>query len=318
MNNPAYEAEEALRKDIESTWYENYADKLEALNRPKIKNPVERFNSAFIILDKFRNREYGLKIDNTVGRFHSTVTRLPRDLRNFVTFEGKELVCIDIKNCLPYLSLIILDRRFWENRSIHPFFNFISSSTLPLVSFPITILVESLQKIDKQELNLYKDLVIPGKIYDYIWQSLDSSESDKIKSRKELKQQVFKALFSGNQFLGQKDAYVKRIFKELFPGIYDFFALLKKDQKELLPILLMRIESKLMLEVITRKISTQWPNIPFYTIHDGIATNTEFEDVVKKVLIDEMLEFVGYPVSLSVERWNETNLNHYKSWNQRK
>ena len=73
-----------------------------------------------------------------------------------------------------------------------------------------------------------------------------------------------------------------------------------------------------MLEVITRKISTQWLNIPFYTIHDGIATTTEFEDVVKKVLMDEMLEFVGYPVSLSVERWNETNLNHYKSWNQRK
>ncbi|MFZ1731529.1 MAG: hypothetical protein WAV84_15485 [Bacteroidota bacterium] len=65
-------------------------------------------NSWIITTQAFRRRDGGHR-DQTSNRFHSVITRTPRYLRSMITFGGKHLFSIDVKNSQPYfLSLKIM------------------------------------------------------------------------------------------------------------------------------------------------------------------------------------------------------------------
>ncbi|MFR1445798.1 hypothetical protein ACLUYJ_19770, partial [Acinetobacter baumannii] len=47
-------------------------------------------------------------------RFYNPISNLKRELRNYLTYEGKGLVSIDIKNSQPYFSILLHQPAFWE------------------------------------------------------------------------------------------------------------------------------------------------------------------------------------------------------------
>jgi len=63
---------------------------------------------------------YPLSVDDTSHRLHTNLTSLKSELRNALTYNGKELVSLDLKNSQPYFSLVLLQLRFWLKPSEAP------------------------------------------------------------------------------------------------------------------------------------------------------------------------------------------------------
>ncbi len=316
FEKPLYQADYTVqiqnRNEIHNTWYESYPEKIANLNRIKVKDPIHRYNSTFMGIDKIYDHDFNMMVDDTSCRFHSNLTNLSTDYRNFLSYDGKPLVSIDIVNSQPYFSLKFFNIEFWRNFDFL-FYSLFPNSTSISSSLSI-ILVESLQSIDKQEVSHFRKLILSGEFYDYLANEIEYRTGIKYSSRREIKALIFTILYSQNQFLGQPEAAPKRVFKELFPGIYQLLSEIKKARRNLVPILLQRLESYIVLEIITKRISKEYPKLPIFTIHDSIATTAGNEDYVFQVMEEELKRFVGAKPSLRIEPWAINQLKNYKKW----
>ena len=308
---------------IKNTWHEDYSVKYLELQRCKTKNPYESYKSAFIAIDRIKEHEYKLSTDKTVNRFHSVLTLMPSDFRNFLKYDSEELVCLDIRNSQPFFSLNLLKKeKITEIITIARNLNkkaselFYIKSNLPstYLSSSSIILEESLQRIDNQELERYKNLVLSGTIYDYFEKALKDELGISFPSRRAVKEEFFRVIYSSNQYFGQPGAAPKRVFQKLFPGIYEYFVQLKRLHPDLIPIVLQRWESYAVLQCITKRITKDHPEIPLFTIHDGIATTYSYANLVASSMVAELKALIGYSPILKREELNIRNLKYYNEW----
>ena len=79
--------------------------------------------------------------------------------------------------------------------------------------------------------------------------------------------------------------------------MYELFRLIKEIQSNYLPIILQRIESFLILDVICKKISFMHPHIPLFTIHDSILTTQGNEAIVEEIMAREIQNWTGHKAS---------------------
>lgn len=59
-----------------------------------------------------------------------------------------------------------------------------------------------------------------------------------------------------------------------------------------------------MIEVISMRIAADKPHLPFFTIHDSIATFPEEVPYVKQVIKEEFKRYLGIVPKLGLERWD--------------
>ncbi len=314
--------------EIKNTWYDNYSEKCLILQQYKIKDPYESYKRAFMAIDRIKEHDYHLSTDSTVNRFHSILTFMPCDFRNFLKYDGKELVCLDISNSQAYFSLnllkkenlaVIINTAYELNKRdsiLNPNQYSILSTYPPNFSSSSYILSETLDNIDNQEVEAYKNLVLSGKIYDYYEQIIFEELGITYASRKALKEEFFRTIYSSNRYFGQPGAAPKRVFQKHFPGIYEYFYQLKKLHPDIISNVLMRWESHAVLQCITKRISKNNPKVPLFTIHDGIATTKDNTELVSSIMCEELKAQTGYSPALKKEEWNHKNLKYYYKWNQ--
>jgi hypothetical protein len=156
---------------------------------------------------------------------------MPSDFRNFLRYDGKELVCLDIKSSQAFFSLNLLKLENIEeivtvaeklNKNNHKLYSKNSKPPANYLSSSI-ILAESLQQLDSQEVERFKNLVLTGSINDYFEQILREELGITYPSRRALKEEFFRIIYSSNRFFGQPGAGPKRVFQKHFPGIYGYF-----------------------------------------------------------------------------------------------
>lgn len=70
-----------------------------------------------------------------------------------------------------------------------------------------------------------------------------------------------------------------------------------------LSILLQKLESYVLLDVICAGIYKQNKNIPLFTVHDSIATTEEHIDFVEQYIMETLTNLVGHPPTLQHENW---------------
>jgi hypothetical protein len=158
------------------------------------------------------------------------------------------------------------------------------------------------------DLELYCTLVDKGRLYPYLSRKFEEEtgirlDLNKIEEKRRLKEIIFVTMFSDNRFIGQKEAKMKRFFKQLFPTVYEVFSLIKKKANFLLPVILQRIESEIVLKRIAKSISKQYPNLPIFTIHDSIVTLATSKELIRDIVKREFHTSIGLKPSLSVEIW---------------
>lgn len=314
--NPNLKIDYALAMDFIHTYKQARLKELKGdVNNFKAENvKVQRqFSSSYINIERIAACEFVLSISPTVHRFHSNLTYLRSMLRNCLSYNGEELIAIDIKNCQPYLSSVLIKPTFWDKASI----NGLNVHLFKRSGFYNKLSIDKIHSFllnQDDEITRVKDyieLVTDGQFYEHFARLVEARTGHTFSNRKQIKAAIFQAMFTSNKYLGQRNAAPKRLFKELFPFVYELFALIKQEEKESLPILLQRIESKLIIEIVSKRIGKEKRTVPIFTIHDSIATTKGNECYVKTVLEEEFFKAIGYTPTLNMHLWQPALLNYH-------
>ena len=262
------------------------------------ENAILKHNLSFISARKIHVKNINAKIDDNINRLHSNLTNLRSELRNALTYNGEQLISIDLKNSQPFISLSIFNKKILEILKLE--YNHYS-----------IMLGEKLESIDIKGFEHFCKLVETGLLYEFLQKEYEEKLGMVFKSRKEIKSLVFQVIFTDNRFIGQKEAAPKKIFKNLFPEVYRVFSEIKRKDKTMLPRLLQYAESQLFLNLISKRISREFPNAPILTIHDSIATTLKYKENVFKIIEEELTANIGFKPTLSVDLWNIEKLDDY-------
>ncbi|MFC5193628.1 hypothetical protein ACFPIK_17780 [Algoriphagus aquatilis] len=301
-------------------------------------NPQLRRLKALHAIEKIYNKEYRFSIDDNVGRFHSNLTNLKSELRNFLTWKGQKLVSVDIKNSQPLLSLMLLDKSWYLESSgsftlsqfptIH---NPLVTPTNPLGSLSLIspsspfyfvtciMSVEFLQHNEYQDIVKYKNIVNSGEFYKKMHLEIfkDTRPFDKAK----MKEMTFQVFYSDNKFFHQDgswkdpktkkrpDAKPKRLFEAAFPTLAKVFRAYKEKDNNNLPRLLQQIESTLVLKHIVPRIASERPDLPIFTIHDSLVTTVGNEAYVERIMREEIERLTGLQPRFGIEYWTPESVN---------
>ena len=293
----------------------------------KKKLPWNQFNHAYISAENLNSGIYHLLMDRNVGRFHSNLTNMRSVVRNAITYDGQKLVSVDIRNSQPYLSTALFRKEFWspsnnhDKASLNNSFLRTEDDAFLFYKGLINInniynnekdshimLGENALDLENKDFSKYTDLVVEGQLYDFLEAEFGDVLGKKYCSRQDVKAAVFQVLFTDNRFIGQKEAAPKKMFQMFFPDVYEVFARIKAKDSTLLPRLLQKIESHLIINVIAKRISKEYPGAPIFTIHDSIATTEKYSGQVSKIMREELTKAIGHAPILQPEIWDTQNI----------
>lgn len=195
-------------------------------------------------VDSFKRGIYSISRSPVNYRVNHPLTNLKKNLFQFITMDGQELVNVDIKNSqLAILSNVIENKIDYESGWQFPDVEFTDS--------------------DYQFLQMCKN----GQIYEYIAQKIG------FKNRDEAKKATFGMLFAHYGKMSPELIELKREFSGIIRWIDQFKRLNNRLNGEkhfsTLPLYLQRVESKLVVDEIWDKIPE---GTPFVTVHDSFVT----------------------------------------------
>ena len=103
----------------------------------------------------------------------------------------------------------------------------------------------------------------------------------------------FKRLFFSQVFFGKIKitGRVRELFARDFPTVYKAINDLKRKDYRQLAYLLQAHESKIMIDIICRRILDELPGTFIATIHDSIMTTPDKAEVVKMIMVREFQRF---------------------------
>lgn len=215
------------------------------------------------------------KRNSTNGRLDTNLTSLPSYLRKFLKSDEK-LFSLDIKNSQPFF---LYTKLLNENC------------------------------IDSEELKLYGDLVVGGRLYEYLvkdffgvdYDSLD--EKDQMKIRDKSKINLFRILYSKTTSFTN----IKQIFGNRFPTIMNYINEVNFVKNNTLAVQLQERESLTVLDMVMVRL--QEKNINPFTIHDSFLVSESELAVVRETLIDVCMEMYGIAPQLHEKGLLEENID---------
>ena len=97
------------------------------------------------------------------------------------------------------------------------------------------------------------------------------------------KKAFFEVLFGTNQFCSP----LKRRFVATFPGVAEVARLHKRNDYRFLSHVLQNIESHFVINTVCRRLMSELPEAPVFTIHDSILTTPKYAGRVQASFEDE-------------------------------
>lgn len=218
------------------------------------EDDIDIYNRNKYSVECINDKHIFYHFDN-YGRMHTNFTILKSFIRkNCLLIDGEETHEIDIKNSQPlFLTKLIQD-----------------SGT---------------KWVNIEEFQLFKELTITGKYYNYIMDSYGISD------RGQVKELTYKVLFGRNGVNSKAD----KIFSSLFPTIHNFIKLYKKENEDykVLAYELQKAESNLIFNKIIRQIMNLYPEMKLVTVHDSIIIPRKYKDSVWAIFQTKLFEEFG-------------------------
>ncbi len=275
---------------------------------------INKYNIRRMEAEKLSKHEYSLSIDRTSGRFHTPLTRLKSELRPYVTYEGKTLVSLDLKNSQPFLSLVFTDIDLYEKNNMKDILSIYNSRYKDILHNGVMVksqhstMLEELIRDSTHSLGVlkYKQWVSEGELYDYFALHAGKMGYDLPEGydpRKEAKKSIFGLYFSPNSSLHTNDDLW--LFLDFFYEISQIFRLIKQGRSNhnALACSMQYLEAQLVLHKACKIIAEKNPEIPLFTIHDSIVTTEEYADFVKEILSNVVKEAIGVEPMIKIEFW---------------
>jgi hypothetical protein len=279
-----------------------------------------RYARALSAIRKIRDGNLTWKADETIRRFYTPITSMPKEVRKFLHYDGEQLISIDLKNSQPFILLALLRNEFWvckeEYRgiNINDIINYNQSNYLHatyhkhhnlsnlIISYSKIIMVDSFSDPEfKEEVKEYGILTSTGSLYQTLEEDQLEIEEIKLLEGKHFKQDVLRGFFSDNRCIDYYRVPGKFLFRRRFPKIYGFISALKRKEKKWFAHLLQTTESYLFLIRIAKRIYSE--GIPVYTIHDNVVTTAHHKKRVIEIMESEIYKAIGHKPSFDCKLW---------------
>jgi hypothetical protein len=311
---------------------ETYKRKLTSeLSKRNLKKKYQTKQDAFILkryhkikhqIENWNSNKY-ISIDDAGGRLYSPITGLPSLFRNFLTYNGEGLVGFDIKNSQPLHFLTMLDDKFWKSYTSGFTLNKLDSKLWKYLQedkdYSTTIMFQEsseTQCYKGSSCYTFRNLVQNGKLYEFICfkffnKYLTKGGIDRFSTRAKTKQEFMHMMYHNpkERFTKAKDVFAE--FKKLFPAEAAVMNLMKKRLYNDFPVILQKIEAKMLLHKVAKKVYDINPEIPLFTIHDSILTTKKYANTLKSILENEYKNLLGF-----IPQFEKTEYSEHNAFNE--
>ena len=298
-----YFTDEKLKIDLKGSNGINFELYTRSLNYQKhILNAVT--------IKEIANGEFNIKHSKNDGRIHSQITRLQKQFRKFLSYDGKKLGEVDISASVPTFFYYILLNWSKEVESGH-LTSIINQSTIYYRHY---MFIKEFVSVDNSELSLFGELLLSGQFYNHFIEGMHSIHyfDESLKKDQYYLQNVrelFNREFDGdledlravikNRFLSMFNAVPSHYLNEEaefnmhFPSLLNWIKEFKKVNHRYFSYLTLQTESHFMLNVVARQLNRKYRGIiPIFTLHDCLITTEDnlnlVEDFMKKCLTENL------------------------------
>jgi hypothetical protein len=270
-------------------------------------------------VEKIEHGELNPMVAGTNHRLNSVFTNIPKRLRGFIECEGKPLYSVDLSASQPYILSGVLDSRFFldtdDGFNLFSIYNEVynllvdNGYLISVPSYPNSGMYPFMWSVffTPKELNSileYQQIPFLNDYYRYVISkgfNYQLTEQELLEKRTEFKKSTMYILFDdhrGHRIVNQQ----VRLFKQVYPGVNKWLELSHKViGKREFSLVMQRCESWLLLQNVCRKFLDQHPDIPLYTIHDGLFTYKEYTQDLSSLILTICSEFVGVEPGLKIE-----------------
>jgi hypothetical protein len=254
-----------------------------------------QLEKATKMVNRISRSDYNVSIDPKGLRIYSTLSLMLNPTRNFLNFNNKQLVAIDIKNSQPFHLCHVLSSSFWAAQETSLSLKAILGELYDYYSTNDRKLLVEVRRIVREQpadIKTYKLLVASGSLYDELAKKYQQFYPRYYANRESAKSRFMKFLnFDSRKKENSHYAdYVR--FEEDFPHVVAVMEALKSRRYLDIGVVLQRLESKLLLRNFIRAFSQKFPDAPIFTVHDSIITTEELKDeaisTISKVYNDKI------------------------------
>ncbi len=235
-----------------------------------------KFNRRMDTLTRILSRTFIVTRDYNIRRVHSPVVHLKRELRHCLTWNGQNLVNVDISNSQPFFLNVFFTSLY--------FLNLQGNSTL---GRQFNIDFQRCQAIVNEggaDIETYKEATSMGRFYEL----LESNLEEPFSTRLELKEAVLETLYTSNGSRNPKVRRIRTVLRELFPTVSQLIWVIKENNYKMLSLLLQLGESRVIIDEIALFLIRNHPEKPFFTVHDSVICLVEDMEMVKNVMREKI------------------------------
>lgn len=304
--SPVYQQ---LLKNAEEIEFD-FGKALALLNATKPQLTTDQYNRRLIAIQNFALGRRFYSVPGDTGRFFHSVANLPKEYRQFLSFEGKSLVNLDIRNSQPLLFVPLLkenwksyieftDEIFERRNELNPKYGVESNGH---IAFP-----EKLFKAERptiklpDDIQMYIDLTEKGEFYDEFIKYLKGKGIKKIPDRDIFKKDFFKRVFFSTQERSVTYRYEEWFYKWM-PNVSKAVDWYKRNNYKALSIQLQKTEADIIINSICAELLQESP-IPFFlTIHDSILCYPENATGISKIMMEKYKDNLDLKPTIKVEK----------------
>lgn len=292
--------DKTLLKSIEKSWGDDqYGTSYVKKNIPHLykwfndKLELKEDNSKARAIN---NGLYRLSVDDFGKRLHTPLTRLRKDSRKYLRYNGQALVELDVKSSQPYLCIkIVLEQAIKE----HPQLNEqLQDAQTIEQKLDIINNINDLKGLSQFILD-----IVTNDIYNVLKVAFENKFDFSLGERDHYKELMMIVLFTQNGY----NPKGKELFAQQYPYVSEVFKKINKTDYKSLAKRLQRLESKLILRVICKEISRQNKDIPLFTIHDSVLTTLEHSKIVKQVMVEVLTDEIGFKPTIKDKDYSLDN-----------
>lgn len=282
-----------LKINIDRAMQEN-----ERLYKCNWKDPVkaslkQRLNAIQII--DIANEDYKITHSHkTDGRIHTQLTYLNKNLRKYITYNGKRLAEVDIKSSVPTMLYYIL-KEFNKSRQKQDLLDIINS-----ISNYHYMSIKGLQVNNYEEVISFGKEILNKGLYKLFYKDFEYLVNEESTLRDVVKEGILGMMNARST----KFKKIQKIFKRYFPSILVWINKFKKDKHELFSYLTMQTEAHFMLNVVAREINKRYRGkIVLFTLHDSLITTEDDLDILYGIMADILDREMGFTPILTKKVW---------------
>lgn len=233
----------------------------------------------------------GLKVDPFGFRVHSIVTRASKRIRPYLRLRGNEFVELDVVNTQPLvLAILFLQPQLVAECTTYKGAQHSGRGAPP--GDEVAAVLRPLLAGCSADVLSFAGFCQSGQLYEVLQARAN------LPCRENAKRELYRDVLFGKPHIRGP---VTEAFETYWPCLLNAILQLKRQfGYKIIPLILQRLESRIMIDGACARLVREMPELPFLTIHDSILVPPRFAESVRR-LIEQEFRAYGVGVSLRVK-----------------